>query len=49
MAMDNGSLIPVLSGGRKRPRRHHVLAPPLWLTAAALASFVAVALALVRI
>jgi len=46
--MDNGSLIPVLSGGRKR-RRRHVLAPPLWLTAAALASFVAVALALVRI
>ncbi len=49
LAMDNGSLIPVLSGGRKRRRRHHVLAPPLWLMAAGLASFVAVALALVRI
>jgi hypothetical protein len=47
--MDSGSLIPVLSGGRKRRRRHHLLAPPLWLAAAALASFVAVALALVRI
>jgi len=49
VAMDNGSMISVLSGGRKRRRRHHMLAPPLWLTAAAFASFVAVALALVRI
>jgi hypothetical protein len=47
--MYNGSMIPVLSGGRKRRRRHHVLAPSLWLTASALASFVAVALVLVRI
>jgi len=49
VAMDNGSMISVLSGGRKRRRRHQMLAPPLWLTAAALASFVAIALALVRI
>ena len=49
MAMDNGSMISVLSGGRKRRRRHHMLAPPLWLAAAAFSSFVAVALALVRI
>jgi len=50
VAMDNGSMISVLSGGRKRRRWHHTVAPPpLWLTAAALASFVAVALALVRL
>jgi hypothetical protein len=41
--------ISVLSGGRKRRRRHHVLASPLWLAAVAFASFVAVALVLVRI
>ncbi|MGA8488351.1 MAG: hypothetical protein WCE47_15045 [Gaiella sp.] len=49
MAMDNGSMISVLSGGRKRRRRHHMLALPLWLMAGAFASSVAVALALVRI
>ena len=49
VAMDNGSMISVLSGGRKRRRWQYTVAPPLWLTAAALASFVAVALALVRL
>ena len=47
--MYEGNIIPVLSGGRKRRRRHHMLAPPLWLAGAAFASFVAVALVLVRI
>jgi len=45
--MNEGQTISVLSGGRKR--RHHTLAPPLWLAAAGFASFVAAALVLVRI
>ena len=47
-AMYEGHTISVLSGGRKR-RRRHLLAPPLWLATAALASFVGAALVLVRI
>ena len=47
--MYEGHMISVLSGGRKRRRRHHMLASPLWLEAVAFASFVAVALVLVRI
>jgi hypothetical protein len=47
-AMYEGHTMSVLSGGRKRRRRHQ-LASPLWLTAVAFASFVAVALLLVRI
>ncbi len=47
--MYEGHTISVLSGGRKRRRRHHVLASPLWLAAVAFAGFVAVALVLVGI
>jgi hypothetical protein len=47
--MYEGHMISVLSGGRKRRRRHYVLAPQLWVAAAAFASFVAAALVLVRI
>ena len=47
--MYEGHVISVLSDGRKRRRRHSMLAPPLWLAAAAFASFVAAALVLVRI
>jgi hypothetical protein len=47
--MYEGHMISVLSGGRKRRRRHHMLALPLWLATAAFASFAAAALVLVRI
>ena len=47
--MNESHMISVLSGGRKRRRRHRTLAPPLWLAAAGFASFVAAALVLVRI
>jgi hypothetical protein len=47
--MYEGHMLSVLSGGRKRRRRHHMLASPLWPAAVAFASFVAVALVLVRI
>ena len=48
-AMYEDHMISVLSGGRKRRRRQHVFAPPLWLAAAAFASFVGATLMLVRI
>jgi hypothetical protein len=47
--MYEGHMISVLSGGRKRRRRHYMLTAPLWPAAVAFASFVAVALVLVRI
>jgi hypothetical protein len=47
--MYEGHTISVLSGGRKRRRRRHTLAPPLWLATGAFASFVAAALVLIRI
>ena len=47
--MNDGHMISVLSGGRKRRRRHRTRAFPLWVAAAGFASFVAAALVLVRI
>jgi hypothetical protein len=47
--MNEGHMISVLSGGRKRRRRRHALGPSLWLATAAFASVVAAALVLVRI
>jgi len=47
--MHEGHMISVLSGGRKRRRRHYMLASPRWPAAVAFASFVAAALVLVRI
>jgi type VI protein secretion system component VasF len=47
--MYEGHTISVLSGGRKRRRRHHMLALPLWLATGAFASFAAAALVLIRI
>ena len=46
--MYDNRMISVLSGGRKRRRRYHLLAS-LWLATAALAGFVVAALVLVRI
>jgi hypothetical protein len=46
--MYDNRMISVLSGGRKRRPRYHLLAS-LWLATAALASFVVVALVLVRV
>ncbi len=47
--MNDVRMFSVLSGGRKRRRRHRTPASPLWVAAAGFASFVAAALALVRI
>ena len=46
--MNDGHMISVLSGGRKRRRRHRTPASRLWVAAAGFASFVPVALVLVR-
>jgi hypothetical protein len=46
--MYDNRMVSVLSGGRKRRHRYHLLAS-LWLATAALATVVVVALVLVRI